>query len=62
MTNYGNYYCYAADEDIDFIYEWDSERCGLIVKWNSFAEWLAEVIDTAEEDIRDGFLKPIGKV
>ena len=61
MTNYGNYICYANDEDLNVIYEWDSERCGLILKWDSFADWLKEVIDTAEKDLVDGYLVPIGK-
>ena len=58
MTNYGNYYCYIADETSGWVYEWDAEQGALIVKWDSFALWLDEMIDLAEEMMQEGLLDP----
>lgn len=55
-TNFGSYYCYAQDEDIDVIYEWDCEEGGPVIKWDTFADWLNERIDEAYELIEDGSL------
>lgn len=59
MTNYGNYYCFANDDEEECIYEWDCERCGLIIKWDSFAEWLNEQIENGQSDIEEGLLSPM---
>lgn len=61
MTNYGNYYCYVKNENSECIYEWDTERCALIIKWNSFAEWLNDQMDFADSLIQDDLLDPIGE-
>lgn len=61
MTNYGNYYCFAIDEDKEMIYEWDNQKAGLIVKWNSFTDWLKEMIDNGESDIKDNLISKIQK-
>lgn len=58
MTNYGNYYCYVPSERSECVYEWDIEQSALILKWNSFAEWLNEQIDFAESLIQENILLP----
>lgn len=56
MTNYGNYYCYVSGEDGECVYEWDAEETALVLKWNSFSEWLSEQIEFAESLIQDDLL------
>jgi len=58
-TNYGAYYCFAQDEDIDVIYEWDCEEGGPVLKWDTFADWLNERIDDALELLKEGSLLEI---
>ena len=59
MTNYGNYYCYVSGEESECVYEWDTEQKALILKWNSFSEWLGEQIEFAESLIQDDLLDPV---
>ena len=59
MTNYGNYYCYVADEGGSCVYEWDADQNALTVKWDSFAQWLEEQIDFAQSLIEDELLDPV---
>lgn len=61
MTNYGNYYCYVKNENCEHIYEWDAEKCSLVIKWTSFAEWLNEQLDFADSLIQDDLLDLIGE-
>ena len=59
MTNYGNYYCYVSGEKEGWVYEWEAGENALLVKWDSFAQWLDEQIDFAVSLIRDDLLDPV---
>ena len=59
MTNYGNYYCYVTGETGEAVYEFDTNENALILKWDSFAQWLDEQIDFSESLIRDELIEPV---
>ena len=59
QTNYGNYYCFVDRENTQYVYEYDVEEQALTVKWDSFTDWLTEVIENAKNDIKEGFLEEL---
>lgn len=59
QTSYGNYYCFITDENTQNIYEYDIEEKALTVKWESFTDWLGEIIENAKNDIKEGFLEEL---
>ena len=54
----GSYYCVDKEKETKSIYEWDEDEGEVIEVWDNIADWLRNIIDIAEIDIEDGFVKP----